>query len=531
MGTKQTVAIGEKTQAVTLTSSMDFHGWSNGYAVNPLPAMRVVKDTQIEAIVTDPSVRTLHLVAHRKGYGKILVDNQEESEITVKLNTTTDKPIVAQAEANYSFAYWQEDGIQDPTHPPVLMDRDKTLTAIFRKKLTALTIHVTDGHRDLEGIAISVGSHTGTTDAKGLLLLNVAPGDALLSIAPTNNYVGLTEQLSIAGDKLTKEYKLKLQTKQEGVFSVTIGGQKKAGVKILINGREYTTDNEGAARAELPVGNLPYTLQLDGEEIYAGEISIMSQSTTREDIVLVPITVKSIANGTLSVQLNGEPLGATKFVKHKDVLTIKATATSGYRVKSVTVNGTSITNGTTYTVKADDMKVEVFAEMEALATPILLSFEQPANGTLTVSRGGSNLNSGAELKSGDVLTITATAASGYRVKSVTVNGKDFTNGTTYNVKPDDTKVEVVAEMEKVETNSTPVEIAVSEDYSVMPNPATSTIRIAGLKEVATLQLYTLNGGLVLSTQVVPNGTVDVSTLRPGVYTLRVGSKTLRFVKL
>jgi len=55
------------------------------------------------------------------------------------------------------------------------------------------------------------------------------------------------------------------------------------------------------------------------------------------------------------------------------------------------------------------------------------------NSTVEVKRGGSTISSGTALYYGDVLTITATPASGYRLTAVKVNGDAITNGGTYTV--------------------------------------------------------------------------------------------------
>ena len=73
------------------------------------------------------------------------------------------------------------------------------------------------------------------------------------------------------------------------------------------------------------------------------------------------------------------------------------------------------------------------------ATAYTLTLTQGSNSTISVNRSSSNftstgaLSNGAKLYSGDKLTITFSAASGYNVGTHTVNGSTFTSGNTHTV--------------------------------------------------------------------------------------------------
>ena len=69
-----------------------------------------------------------------------------------------------------------------------------------------------------------------------------------------------------------------------------------------------------------------------------------------------------------------------------------------------------------------------------------VSFEQPANGSLTVTYDGKEIQSGAEVPEGAGIVVTATANEGYEFESLKVNGVDFENGGTYTVSADVTIV-------------------------------------------------------------------------------------------
>ena len=55
------------------------------------------------------------------------------------------------------------------------------------------------------------------------------------------------------------------------------------------------------------------------------------------------------------------------------------------------------------------------------------------NATVVVKRAGSTITAGTPIYSDDVLTITATADSGYTMSALTVNGDAFQSGKKYTV--------------------------------------------------------------------------------------------------
>lgn len=63
----------------------------------------------------------------------------------------------------------------------------------------------------------------------------------------------------------------------------------------------------------------------------------------------------------------------------------------------------------------------------------VVTWEAPANGTLTVTSGETELESGAEVASGTQLTISATPDFGYQLGTLTVNSETFANNSTYTV--------------------------------------------------------------------------------------------------
>ncbi|MBO7082537.1 MAG: choice-of-anchor J domain-containing protein [Bacteroidales bacterium] len=65
---------------------------------------------------------------------------------------------------------------------------------------------------------------------------------------------------------------------------------------------------------------------------------------------------------------------------------------------------------------------------------------------------------------------------------------------------------------------------------VYPNPAGESLRIEGLEADATVEIYNILGSLVKTVNVTPDQEINVGELSEGLYLLRCGQQTLRFVK-
>ena len=75
---------------------------------------------------------------------------------------------------------------------------------------------------------------------------------------------------------------------------------------------------------------------------------------------------------------------------------------------------------------------------------------------------------------------------------------------------------------------------VSEDgltpMTLYPNPAKGSIRISGIEANTTVEIYNSLGELVRTVNAGPDQEIGVSDLASGLYLVRCGNRTLRFVK-
>ena len=155
------------------------------------------------------------------------------------------------------------------------------------------------------------------------------------------------------------------------------------------------------------------------------------------------ITENVTGSCTLSYEVGGQSVSAgSNVLKYGDVLKITATPASHYLLKSLKVNGENFTSGSSITITTD-IAVTVVAELEKFD----LTLTAGENSTISVTRNGVAVTAGEDAISyGDVLTISASAAEGYELSTLTVNGNDFVSGQTHTVSGNVTVVSAATEV-------------------------------------------------------------------------------------
>ncbi len=234
-------------------------------------------------------------------------------------------------------------------------------------------------------------------------------------------------------------------------------------------------------------------------------ITIGEASDTKEFNVTVTVTIPEFdvtvtqpeVGGTLEVK-NGEAAFEGGKVQQGTKLTISATLAPNYEIVAIKVNGEALTavEGV-YSVTVTEA-IEITVELKEIKFATV-TFGEVENGTLTVKDGTADVATGASVKVGTVLTITATANSGYKVSAVKVNGTAIT-GNTYTVLDTDTAVEItvetavytqedivndaykLAEGEELGEFTLTGVIIIVEEYNTKYSSITVTIVVEGLTE-------------------------------------------------
>ena len=221
-------------------------------------------------------------------------------------------------------------------------------------------------------------------------------------------------------------------------------------------------------------------------------------------------------NGTIEVSVYGagETVENGATVPYGTTVDIVATPAAGYELEGITINGEPYVNtGFGYLV-ASDLNIEA-TFVEVPVTMYTVSWTAD-NCDITVETAeGTTVENGGKVAEGTELTITATAADGYELESLTVNGDDFENGTTWTVAGDVTIVATV--------RGTGLDEAVAE--GIYYDAASQTLYVGAAQ---TLSVYDVTGRKVVETAV--DGTFDASALRGGIYIAVADGKIVKFRK-
>ena len=127
------------------------------------------------------------------------------------------------------------------------------------------------------------------------------------------------------------------------------------------------------------------------------------------------ITVSRTSSPNQGAFTGGLSHGAV--IYYGDVLTISFSADTGYDLTAHTVNGSSFESGNTLTVSAA-------VSVSASATPksYTLTISSDGHAVVTVMRGSTALNSGDSISHFDVLTVTVSPKSGWKISTADING-------------------------------------------------------------------------------------------------------------
>ena len=221
-------------------------------------------------------------------------------------------------------------------------------------------------------------------------------------------------------------------------------------------------------------------------------------------------------NGTIEVSVFGtdETVENGAKVPYGTTVDIVATPAAGYELEGITINGEPYeSTGFGYLV-AGDLNIEA-TFVEAPVTMYTVSWKAD-NCDITVKTAeGTTVDNGGEVAEGTELTITATAADGYELESLTVNDEAFENGATWTVAGDVTIVATV--------RGTGIDEAVAE--GIYYDAASQTLYVGAAQ---TLSVYDVTGRKVVETAV--DGTFDASALRGGIYIAVADGKIVKFRK-
>lgn len=213
-----------------------------------------------------------------------------------------------------------------------------------------------------------------------------------------------------------------------GTYKVTADGAYNS-VLVNASGEAWAYTVSGVTRDA--AGKLSAAVAWDGitlNNYYSGFGIAISGAETVTLTTISASYALSISAGTgsaITVSRTSSPnqgaftgaLSHGAVIYYGDVLKIVFSANTGYDLTAHTVNGSTFTSGGTLPVSAA-------VSVSASATPksYTLTVNSDGHAEVTVKRGTAPLTSGATIRHFDVLSVTVSAKTGYKIREADING-------------------------------------------------------------------------------------------------------------
>ena len=304
---------------------------------------------------------------------------------------------------------------------------------------------------------------------------------------------------------------------KNGIVPITSGDQIEEGTTLTVS----ATADQGYRVDSIKAGDVKVT--------NGGTFTVTKATVVTAFVSQIPsfvITINQPANGTLEVKEGSNVIATGSPVLEGTVLTVSATANTGYKLDSIKVGNVKIANNGTFTV-TEAVTVEAFISQIPPVTKFKVSYNPSMQGgQIRVISGIKRVANGDSVAQGTVLNISVTTNPGYTVKSLKVNGASVsTSGYTHTVNAD---VLIEAEF----SSMTDIENVSATATKVYPNPVVDRLNVETEEDVLYIRVYNMYG--VEVARIANANAIDLASLAAGNYLVRVqtatGVSTHRIVK-
>ncbi len=405
-------------------------------------------------------------------------------------NYGTQITISATPNIGYEFTQWNDGNTQNPR--TVTVTGNATYTATFTALSYTLTV-VPDNNNH----GSTTGSGTYTYGATATLTASAAEGYTFQRWNDGNTQA--TRTVTVMGDAIytayfvTNSYQITVTANNPAYGNTTGSGAYSYGEQVSIS----ATASEGHTFSQWDDGNTqnPRTITVTGSATYTAIFT-----TNAYQLTVVP---DETSHGTTTGS------GTYDYGTH---VSISATAADGYRFRAWN-------DGNTYPIRT--VVVEGNETYTAYFDAIEYQVEVRPNNTICGSTTGSGTYSYM-----DEVTATATPAAGFVFDHWSDGSTE--NPYVFNVTHNITLIAVFVSDGSSEEGIDDIETL---NYSIYPNPTTGKVNIQSTTvENEPMKLYNLYGQLL---QTLPAGSteVDLSGYAKGTYFLRIGSHSVKLVKM
>lgn len=304
---------------------------------------------------------------------------------------------------------------------------------------------------------------------------------------------------------------------KNGIVPITSGDQIEEGTVLTVS----ATADQGYRLDSIKAGDVKVT--------NGGTFTVTKATVVTAFVSQIPsfvITINQPANGTLEVKEGSNVIATGTPVAEGTVLTVSATANTGYKLDSIKVGNVKVTNGGTFTV-TEAVTVTAFISQIPPVTKFKVSYNPSMQGgQIRVINGIKRVANGDSVAQGTVLNISVTTNPGYTVKSLKVNGASVsTSGYSHTVNAD---VLIEAEF----SSMTDIENVSATATKVYPNPVVDRLNVETEEDVLYIRVYNMYG--VEVARIANANAIDLTSLAAGNYLVRVqtatGVSTHRIVK-
>ena len=334
--------------------------------------------------------------------------------------------VKATPNTGYKFVRWTEGGSQVSTSASYTftVDKARTLVAVFEKLTYSITASaspaaggtVTGGGTKEHGASVTLTATPNT----GYKFMRWTEGGSQVSANATYTFTADknrtlvavfeeegTPDVAVTGVSLSPTTKaMKVGEKFTLVPQISPSNATNQNVTWISSDATVATVSNGEVTAE-GVGTATITVTtVDGNKTATCEVTVSAAAATT-----YALTIVSPTNGTLTASPNGNINEGTE-------VTLTATPASGYKLKALKAyktgepSTTVAINGNKFNMPGYPVTVEAeFEEESSAETYYPLTVVSPTNGTLTASPSG-------YISEGTEVTLTATPASGYKLKAL-----------------------------------------------------------------------------------------------------------------
>ena len=448
-GTKQLAAIGSSTSGVSFSNAAWHGSWSTSYVDVKVPLLDdtyTIKDGEKVVIVIGATANSLYcqsftLTYEAGGSSEPLPDYNVSWKVNGAYYTAGDPstsvksggrvtalPTEPAAIGTKEFVGWTNAPIAaaQPTAPTVLFTTPEdapavtgnvTYYAVFATQSDALTEVLS------QTLAYDTWTYGGSTTNKGSYRLFHTGGyvqsksfdlSTLTKVVVYGGTFGGSDNNKLnIGDGINTWKDVTVSgDKQTGVNTFTEGSPLRGKGVLKITSKSGTASDKGVRISKVDIYTLAHS--------YTDYVTTISSSP-------VTVTFNAGANGTCATA------SLTETAAGAGVTLPVCVAKEGYKFVGWSTSETPTSAdagqaGETYYPSADCTLYAYYKQQYTV------TIEEPANGTIEVKHGENVVNNGDKFLAGDVLTITATPAEGYKFRYVQVEDGTPHTYTASNVK-------------------------------------------------------------------------------------------------